>query len=94
MLTDRHLENYADVLWWGLTTARRQPFRKNDIVQIRFHPGALHLAEILYRNLTARGIHPVVRMNLTPEMERSFYRLSTARQLDFVTPGEDQLVRR
>jgi len=94
MLTDRHLENYADVLWWGLTTARRHPFRKNDIVQIRFHSGAQRLAEILYRNLMAHGIHPVVRASLTPEMERSFYRLSNARQLVFVVPGEEQLVRR
>jgi aminopeptidase len=94
LLTDRHLENYADVLWWGLTTARRQPFRKNDIVQIRFHPGALGLAEILYRNLMVRGIHPVVRASLTPAMERSFYRLSNARQLVFVAPGEEHLVRR
>jgi aminopeptidase len=76
MLTERHLENYAEVLWWGLTTARRHRFRKNDIVQIRFHPGALRLAEILYRNLMARGIQPVLDMNLTADMERNFYRLS------------------
>jgi len=49
MLTERHLENYADVLWWGLSTARRQRFRKNDVVQIRFHAGAVRLMEILYR---------------------------------------------
>jgi aminopeptidase len=94
MLTDRHLENYADVLWWGLTTARRQPFRKNDIVLIRFHSGAQRLAEILYRNLITRGIHPVVRMNLSPPMEQSFYHLANAQQLAFVTPGEAQLARR
>jgi aminopeptidase len=94
MLTERHLENYADALWWGLTTARRQPFRKNDIVQIRFHSGALRLAEILFRNLVTRGIHPVVRANLTPEMERSFYHLSNHRQLVFTAPGEKQLIQR
>ena len=94
MLTEKHLENYADALWWGLTTARRHPFRKNDIVQIRFHPGALRLAEILYRNLMARGIHPVLRLNLTADMERNFYRLSNPRQLVFVPPGDDRLVRR
>jgi aminopeptidase len=93
MLTDRHLENYADVLWWGLTTARRQPFQKNDIVQIRFHSGAQRLAEILYRNLMARGIHPVVRLNLSPPMEHSFFRLANAQQLAFLTPGEARLAR-
>jgi aminopeptidase len=94
MLTEKHLENYADALWWGLATARRHPFRKNDIVQIRFHSGALRLAEILYRNLIERGIHPVLRMNLTPDMERTFYRLSNPQQLVYVAPGEERLARR
>lgn len=94
MLTEKHLENYAEVLWWGLSTARRHPFRKNDIVQIRFQPGALRLAEILYRNVMTRGVHPILRMNLTPDMERNFYRLSNPRQLTFVAPGEEQLARR
>jgi len=94
MLTERQLETYAEVLWWGLTTARRQPFRKNDIIQVRFHTGALRLAETLYRNLVARGMHPVLRTNLTPEMERSFYRLANTRQLVFTAPGEKQLIQR
>lgn len=94
MLTPRQLENYADVLWWGLTTARRGPFRKNDVVQIRYQAGAVALAEVLFRKLLGLGIHPVPRCNLTPEMELSFYRLSNARQLDFVAPGEERLARR
>jgi aminopeptidase len=94
MLSDRHLENYADILWWGLTTARQQPFRKNDIVQVRFHPGALRLAEIVYRRLLAAGMHPVMRLNPTAEMERSFFRISNPPQLVFIPPGEKQLVRR
>jgi len=55
MLTEKHLENYADVLWWGLATARRKRFRRGDIVQIRFHAAALRLAEILYRKLIERA---------------------------------------
>lgn len=94
MLTLQHLERYADVLWWGLTTARRRPFRKNDMVQIRFHAAALPLAEILYRNLIDRRIHPILRMSLTPGMERSFYGLSTDRQLTFLPPGEERLAQR
>jgi aminopeptidase len=88
MLTERHLENYADVLWWGLSTARRQRFRKNDVVQIRFHAGAVRLMEILYRKLIEKGLNPVPRLSPTPDMERSFYRLSGNRQLLFVPPGE------
>jgi aminopeptidase len=90
MLTERHLENYADVLWWGLSTARRQRFRKNDVVQIRFHASAVRLTEILYRKLLEKGLNPVPRLSPTPDMERSFYRLSGNRQLVFVPPGEER----
>jgi aminopeptidase len=93
MLSEQHLENYAEVLWWGLTTARRRPFRKNDIVQIRFHSGAVRLAEILYHRLIERGLNPVPRQALTAEMERSFYRRSSQRQLIFIPPGEKPLAR-
>ena len=48
MLTKRHLERYADVLWWGLTTARTTSFKKNDIILIRYNQPAIQLAEVLY----------------------------------------------
>ncbi len=94
MLTERQLENYAEVLWWGLTTARRNRFRKQDIVQIRFHAGAIRLAELLYRNLLQAGLNPVLRLAGTPEMERQFYRLAAPPQVAFIPPGEAQLMQR
>ncbi len=94
MLTEKQLENYADVLWWGLTTARRNRFRKGDVVQIRFHSGALRLAEILYRKLIEGGLQPIARMAPTAGMERSFFLLSNRRQLAFIPPGEELLSRR
>ncbi len=94
MLTERQLERYADVLWWGLTTSRRNRFQKKDIVQVRFHVGAVRLAEILQRRLIQAGIHPVLRMAGTPDMERHFYRLAAAWQLDFIPPGEACLTQR
>ena len=48
MFTIKQLQRYADVLWWGLTTARTSPFQKNDIVVIRYNKPAVELAEILY----------------------------------------------
>jgi aminopeptidase len=90
MLTERHLENYADVLWWGLNTARRQRFRKNDVIQIRFHAAAVRLMEILYRKLLEKGLNPAPRLSPTPDMEHSFYRISGNRQLVFVPPGEER----
>jgi aminopeptidase len=94
MLTESELEHYADVLWWGLSTARREKYRQGDIVQIRYHLGAVRLAEILHRNLLERGIHPLPRMNPTPDMEQSLYRGASPRQLDFTPPGEDRLAHR
>jgi aminopeptidase len=94
MLTDKQLDAYAEVLWWGLTTARRKRFRRGDIVQIRFDTAALRLAEILYRKLIERGLHPVARLTSTVEMERSFFLLSGPQQLAFVAPGERHLCRR
>jgi aminopeptidase len=73
MFITNQLQRYADVLWWGLTTARTSAFKKNDIVVIRYNRPAVKLAEILYGRLLDRGIHPVQRMNPTPAMERYFY---------------------
>jgi aminopeptidase len=94
MLTDHQLEQYAEVLWWGLATARRNRFRQGDIVQVRFHSGALRLAEILYRRLLQRGIQPIARLLPTPDMETSLFTLAGPRQLAFVPPGEEQFARR
>jgi aminopeptidase len=92
MFTAKQLERYADVLWWGLTTARTSPFKKNDIVLIRYQRPAAKLAEILYARLLAGGYHPVQRMNPTTMMERQFYLLATNRQLVFLPPGEKELM--
>ena len=90
-LSPKQLERYANVLWWGLTTARRKVFKKGDIIQVRFHLDALELTEILYARLLARGMHPVVQSVSTPTMEKAFYQLGNRRQIVFQTPGEDAL---
>jgi len=92
MFTDKQLERYADVLWWGLSTARTSSFKKDDIVLIRYHRPALKLAEILYARLLGRGFHPVQRMGPTTTMERQFYLLSSNKQLAFLPPGEKKLM--
>ena len=91
MFTEKQLHRYADVLWWGLKTAKALPFKKNDIVAIRYNGPAIRLAEVLYAKLLSRGIHPIQRMNPTPTMERHFYLLSSSRQLVFLPPGEKPL---
>ncbi len=94
MFTAKQLQRYADVLWWGLTTARTSLFKKNDIVLIRYTRPAVKLAEILYGRLLDRGIHPVQRMNPTPAMEKQFYLISSGKQLIFIPPGERELMSR
>ncbi len=94
MLTDQQLKRYADVLWWGLTTARKESFKKDDIVLIRYSRPAVRLAEILFAGLLSRGLHPVQRMNPTTAMEKDFYRHSSSRQLVFLPPGDKELMSR
>jgi aminopeptidase len=94
VLTETQLEHYADILWWGLATARGGRFEKLDAVQIRYHLGALPLAEILNRKLLEKGLNPLPRLIPTAAMERDFYRLANAKQLAFIPPGEDRLTGR
>lgn len=88
IMSQRHLERYADVLLWGIRTARRGRFRKGDIILVQYDRAALPLAEVLYEKIIAAGMHPVQRMGLTIGMERSFYGKSGGRQLVFQPPGE------
>jgi aminopeptidase len=91
MLADLYLERYAEVLLWGLKTARRDRFRKNNIILIQYHRDALRLAEMLYEKIIAMGMNPIQRMGLTVGMERSFYGKTGNRQLVFQAPGEKEL---
>jgi aminopeptidase len=93
MLTAIHLERYADILLWGLKTARRQSFNKEDIVLVRAHLGARGLAEILHAKLLSMGLNPIVQFVPTPTMEKHFFKLTNSRQLRFLPPGEDALYR-
>jgi len=94
MFTQKQLERYADVLWWGLTTAKKVPFKKNDIVLIRYNSAAVRLAEVLYARLLSRGMHPVQRVSPSAAMEKDFYLRSSNRQLVFIPPGEKELMAR
>ena len=93
MLTDTQLKRYADVLLWGLTTARSKPFKRGDVVLVRFNLDAIRLAEILESRILEMGLNPVRRMNPTPAMEKNFFSLANRRQLVFDPPGEAALYR-
>jgi aminopeptidase len=94
MLSQTQLNRYADVLLWGLRTARNNPFKKGDVVLVRFNLDAIALAEILEARLLEMGLNPVRRINPTPKMEKDFFRLANRRQLIFDPPGDAELYRR
>lgn len=91
MLTATQLEKYADVLLWGLTTARSGKFKKNDIVMINHDLGAVEFAEILQAKLLAMNMHPVVRLNPTPAMEHNLFSKGSNPQIVFQVPGTKEL---
>ncbi len=88
MLTESQLMKYAEVLFWGLTTAKKTPFRKGDIILIQYEPSALKLTEVLFASVLEKGMHPIQRMGLTWRMERSFFQKASENQLTFIPPGE------
>jgi len=91
MLTDMQLEKYADVLIWGLKTARTSKYGKGDVILIRYDIDAIKLAEILHAKFLDMGMNPVLRSGLTSEMELNFYAKANNRQLVFQPPGEREL---
>jgi aminopeptidase len=94
VLTERQLNRYADVLLWGLQTAKSRRIARNDIVLVRFDLAAIRLAEILFAKLLEAGAHPLLRLNPTAAMERDFYTLSNNKQLVYIPPGEETLFTR
>ena len=91
MLSAIHLQRYAQVLIWGLKTARLERFKKGDIVLIRYDMPALPLAEVVYTHLLEMGLNPVQRTSFSPRMEHDYYSLSNTKQLVFKTPGDEEL---
>jgi aminopeptidase len=94
VLTERQLNRYANVLLWGLQTAKSRRIARNDIVLVRFDLAAIRLAEILFAKLLEAGAHPLLRLNPTAAMERDFYTLSNNKQLVYIPPGEETLFTR
>ena len=89
--SDETIKKYCHVLLWALKTARKGPCRKNEIVMIRYELPALRLAEALQASLLDAGMNPVLRVGMTPRMEKQFYVKSNKRQLVFQPPGEREL---
>lgn len=88
MLTKKQIENYADVMMWGLTTARTGRFKKGDIITVKYYNSALSLAEAVYVRLLERGFNPIMKRFGSDVMDKAFYTLANNKQLTFVGPWE------
>ncbi len=91
MLDAQELEKYADVLLWGLKTARSKEYKEGDIILIRFDRAALALAEVVHTKCLHWGMCVIPRMTCTTGMETSFYELAKDHQLEFIAPGDREL---
>jgi aminopeptidase len=91
MFSEKTIQKYCDVLLWALRKARKGLCRKNEIVMIRYELPALRLAEALQARLLDAGLNPVLRVGMTPRMEKQFYVKANKRQLLFQAPGEKEL---
>jgi aminopeptidase len=91
VIAPEYLDRYAEVLVWGLKTARRDAFRKGDVILIRFDLAAIPLAEIIQAHLMDLGMNPLLRLSPTPTMEHTFYYKANQRQLVFQPSGDQAL---
>ena len=92
MFTSEELKKYAETLWWGLSTARTNPYKPGDFVLLRFDADALPLAEVMFDLLIEKGLNPVPRQNMTPNMELSFYGKGSDEQLTDIPAGDREFI--
>jgi aminopeptidase len=83
-LTKTQLEKYAQVLIWGLQTARTEKYKPYDIIWVRYELGALPLAEVLMRELTKKKYNVYLKCLGTPTIEKDFFTYSDKNQRTFI----------
>ncbi len=91
MLSQENLQKYADIMLWGIQTARKKKYLPGEIVLLRYDLAARDLVQILFEKVLRKGLHPVQRINPFPAMEYSFFGISDSSQLNFIPPGEKEL---
>lgn len=91
LFSDIELEKYADVLIWGLKKVRVTPYKKGDVVLVKFDLEAIKLSQVVYKKLLELGLNPVLELTSTPENELSFYNIASSEQLSFIAKGQVEL---
>jgi len=92
LFSNESLENYAEILFWGLETARQNLYQTGEAILVQGHLPALPLLKRLHTMILKRGLNPIVRLTPPADMERDFYEYANDNQLSFITPGEESLM--
>lgn len=92
LFSDSEREHYAQILFWGLETARQNLFKQEDTILIQSHLPALQLIKTIHKMILERGLNPIIRLTPPVEIERDFYEIANENQLSFVAPGEEILM--
>ena len=92
LFSDKALENYAEILFWGLETARQNLFKPDDAILIQGHLPGLPIIKTLHKMLLKRKLNPIIRLTPPADLEREFYEYSNENQLAFIAPGDETLM--
>jgi aminopeptidase len=90
IFSQTELENYAEVMIWGLKKAKKKPLQKNSFVEIKFNSDAAPLAEKIYQKLLYQGFNPDLNLLKTPEIEKFFFENANHDQICAVRPGYEK----
>ena len=85
------LEKYAEVMLWGLSRGRKEPFSKSDFILIQYDLDGLPLAEEICAKVHDMGYIPIPRAAMTPRMEYDRLTKSNNKRLSTLIPGERDL---
>ena len=86
-LTRKQIEKYADVLIWGLETARTKPYKDYDPILLRWDLASQPLAESLYRKLLEKKRNVSLQALPSPDMEESFFSVTDKKQRVWMREG-------
>ncbi|MGM0418240.1 MAG: aminopeptidase [Thermodesulfobacteriota bacterium] len=87
---ESELENYADVMIWGIKKARKNELLKNSFIEIKYDYDAVYLAEKIYEKLILLGYNPLLKSLKTPIAEKAFFEKGDTAQLEAVEPGYEK----
>jgi len=92
LFSNKELENYGDILFWGLEKARQNTFKPDDSILVQGHIPGVPLIKTLQKMLLQRRLNPIIRLTPPADFEQDFYEFAHDNQLKFITPGDETLI--